>query len=76
VVLADPCGNGIVIADLPVQALLRLVHCSGDVWVAGCDDAANFVHVSRLIPWLGDIGSILVSEDPIELVTITKGALD
>ena len=74
--LANPRRDRISITDLPVQTLLRLLHCSSNSRIAVAYDLSHRIHVSRLEPRLFNIFCVFVSEDPIELVAVTESVLD
>lgn len=76
VILADPGWDGLAVADLPIQALLRLPDDGGDARIAARNDATDLFHISRLEPRLFDISGVFVSQDPVDLVAISECVLD
>lgn len=72
---ADPSGDRLAIADLPVQAALRHLDGGLDPRVQVHNVAAHLVHVARLEPRLLDVTTILVCEDPVELLAVPQRVL-
>lgn len=75
VIATDPRGDGVAVADFPVETLVCLANGGGDARVQRLDQPAHLVHVARLRPRLAHVGRVLVRDDPVELVAAAQRVL-
>ena len=72
----NPCGNRVAVADLPVEAGRCFFDCCYYLRIPVRDQRFDIFHVTGLEPRLGDVGRVLVRQDPVKFLTVSQCVLN
>ncbi len=75
-VFADPCRDGVTVADLPIQAGVGLPDYCRNSRITIFNELTNGIHIAWLEPRLLDVLGVLVGDDPVKLLAVPQGILN